>query len=80
MLEAKPLYGGPDEELYYLPPGQRITLQALARIPQFTVLVLYGSKNEPSAMQVFPSQARACSLEEVRVFVSDWFRKANEPR
>jgi hypothetical protein len=67
VLEAKPAGASIDEN-----SGQGRLLTALAALPGFTVLVLYGEPSEPVAMQNWPGQRISATAEDARRFARDW--------
>lgn len=71
VLEAKPAGAS-------INVGQRRTLAALASLPNFTVLVLYGEPNKPVAMQAWPNDRVEASEDTIRAFVSAWFAWADQ--
>ena len=66
VLEAKP-------PGYVFRGGQSILFKRLAQQSNFTVLVLWGEVNQPTAMQVWGEKQQACSLTDVRAFCQGWF-------
>lgn len=75
-LEAKPLGASIDE-------GQWITLQALAAQPNWTVLIMYGARDNPARMLALGEISHPigpCKLEDARNLVSQWFAMANGSR
>lgn len=78
ILEAKPADA--------LPPdgGQRRVLEELARLPRFTVLVLYGDPGTGSAVRWqrigSKENSRPCSMSDVIAFCAEWEAKARAAR
>jgi hypothetical protein len=79
VFETKPPNGDIYDRRF---KGQRRALEALARIPQFTVAALYGEPDEPAFIQRCVSGAWRAKYElsnlELWNFCADWWlRKAN---
>lgn len=64
-----------------IPVGQRLTFEALVRLPQFTVIVIWGKRDEPQAVQVWTQKGkqtyRHADLALLRRIVSAWYACAN---
>lgn len=74
VIEAKPAHEMPPDG------GQRRVLDELAKLPRFTVLVLYGDPLTGVAVrwQVIGTKenSRPCSMAEVVAFCAAWERRA----
>ncbi len=70
FLEAKP--AGKEIGM-----GQRILLEALARLPQVTVLILWGEPEKPGEMEVIGRKRVQCDRDDVIAFCRHWFDRAN---
>jgi hypothetical protein len=68
-----------DEEL---PDGQKIALQALSKVPGFTVIIVRGPKGFPKLVQTVTrgvwSTPGPSSREDVQTRVDKWYKLANE--
>lgn len=60
-----------------IPMGQKIMFDALVIKKGFVVLIIYGEPGNPTAMQVWRQDKVDANLNDVRMFVSDWYQKAN---
>jgi hypothetical protein len=64
-----------------IPMGQRLTFEALVKMPQFTVVIIWGKKGEPQALQVWTAKGkqtyRHADLALLRRVVSAWYAWAN---
>jgi len=74
VFETKPPGGQPP------PVGQMRALQALARLPQFTVAIVWGQPDEPEMMQVLPGLPRPCTSKDLWEFAAQWWCLVNEDR
>lgn len=74
QLEAK----GPDVPI---PRGQQIDFEEKRRTGLFTIIVVWGERNQPQRAQVYHSRGVTepfdCNLEQFRRLVSRWFAYAN---
>jgi hypothetical protein len=57
--------------------GQSLLLDAFARMTNFTVLVIYGEPNHPTAMRHWPNPERPADAAAVQSFVRQWWQYAN---
>lgn len=66
--------------------GQRIALETLARLKQFTVVILHGPRNQPGLVEVWyrgqfgrlvKTKPQACNVEWLRDFSKRWWTMAN---
>lgn len=60
-----------------VPMGQSIMFSALAKIDQFTVVVVWGKPGHVVKMQEWPAAAVAADNAGFRKLVSNWYRRAN---
>jgi hypothetical protein len=68
----------PDQEV---PQGQMILLEALSRLPQFTVFILVGDieghEIEPTKLLILGQEWQPASTETFRAFCTEWTARAN---
>jgi hypothetical protein len=69
IIEAKPAG-------QQIPKGQEILLDKLVA-RGFTVLVLYGEVNEPTAMQHWPAAPKPTTESAIQQFVREWWQWAD---
>jgi hypothetical protein len=65
-----------------IPYGQQITYRQLTRTKLFTILFLYGPKNEPQEFELWRPNGTILSkkktdIAEVKTFISRWFEWAS---
>ena len=68
-----------------VPTGQRIMFENLAKLDCFTVIVLWGTPNNPVKYQQyfnqdgkpFASEIKECDLIDVRRIIKNWYLQAN---
>ena len=53
--------------------GQMLALQRLAKLPEFTVVVLWGEKDCPQFMQIVGQPRQRCSRDDVEKVARDWW-------
>ena len=60
-----------------IPKGQHITLDRLARLKEFTVLVVWGAPGLPERIQQWGFPPRPADLAEFRRTVAAWYHYAD---
>ena len=60
-----------------IPMGQSIMFSAMAAMPQFTVLIVWGEPGHVVRMQRWGVPSYEATNEDFRTAVRDWFTKAN---
>lgn len=61
-----------------VPRGQRLALERMARLPEFTVAVLQGDPDEPMQMELIGTgNAKPCSQDSVWNYAADWWQRTS---
>ncbi len=63
--------------------GQQLTFEAMQRTGVFTVVIVWGKRNEPQFYKVFYSNGYTtdkmpCTLADMRALVDRWYKYANK--
>lgn len=67
-----------------IPKGQEIMFKNMQRTGLFTVLIVWGTKNDPKEMQVYYpsgiiSEKKPADMETFQKMVSWWFQQVEKP-
>lgn len=61
-----------------VPKGQRLALERMARLPEFTVVVLEGNPDEPKWMEIVgTNQRRETDLDGVWAYTANWWQRTS---
>lgn len=57
--------------------GQKITYDHLIKIPRFFVLIIWGQKDKPEALQFWGKNKMEADITKLKEVVKQWFKFAN---
>lgn len=59
-----------------VPNGQAIMFSRLTALKEFTVVIVWGDKNNPVKMQVWGEEQKVATLEDFQKFCQNWYLNA----